>query len=382
MRQNGGSIMPCFLREGAALVVACAVSWLGASPAQACPDPSLGTQVISLRTGDLRQARTFGVTAGGAVNIAGCPMGLGSGYFESRPSLTLEFLDTARGAALDLRVEGTCDTVLLVNDPGGRWSLNDDADGALDPHLVLDGLTPGQYDIWLGTYAPTPCAATVNVSVQGTMQPPLQQQPGFPPPTARDPLTQFFAEAWYNGEPVDGCLNYGRNCGQPAADNFCRAMGFERAIEEAFGYNSVSRTLVLGDNRICTIPNGCGHLVAVTCISDNGAPSQPPASPPAGFDGQPPQNGFFAEAWYNGERVDGCLHYGRDCGQDAADRFCQMMGYIYAVDGGFSTVVADRSLVLGDNRICDRRNGCGQLINVTCVPSPEALGETQPAPGK
>lgn len=364
------------VKHGSALAAVWIASMLVSNPALACPDPSLGAQVVSLRTADLRQPRMFGITAGGVVNIAGCPMGVGSGYFDARPNLTLEFLDTARGAALDLRIEGTCDTVLLVNDPLGRWSLNDDADGTLDPHLTLEGLTPGQYDLWLGTYGPTPCSATLAVSVQGAMTLPAAPQPSWPAPMPGEPRTQYFAEAWFNGEPVDGCLNYGRNCGQPAADNFCQAMGFERAIEQAFGFNPVSRTLVLGDNRICTIPNGCGHLVAVTCIADGAAAPQPPA---ANGGAQQGQYGFFAEAWYNGERVDGCLNFGRNCGQDAADRFCQVMGYIYAVDGAYSTVVADRSLVLGDNRICERRNGCGQLVNVTCVPSPEALWDSTPA---
>jgi hypothetical protein len=323
-----------------------------------------------MRTVDLSQPRVFGVMAGGVSNIAGCPVGVGSGYFDPRPSLTLEILDVARGAALDLRVEGTCDTVLLVNDPLGRWSLNDDADGALDPHLVLDGMAPGQYDVWIGTYGPTPCSAMLNVSVLGAMSPPTPPQPVFPPSSAGDQRSQYFAEAWYNGEPVDGCLNYGRNCGQPAADRFCQVMGYERAIEEAFGYVTVSRTLVLGDDRICTIPNGCGHLVDVTCASGQAAATPQPAAPPAGGVGPQAQDGFFAEAWYNGEPVDGCLNFGSNCGQPAADRFCQVMGYDRAANGGYSSIVTSRTLVLGDNRICTILNGCGQLTNVSCVRSP------------
>lgn len=235
-----------------------------------CPDPSMSGQTMTYRAADLARPQLLGLTAGGAMQISGCPLGFGQGYVDARPQLSLDILDAAPGAALDLRVDGTCDTVMLVNDPLGRWSFNDDADGSLNPHLTLDGMMPGRYGIWVGTYSPTPCSAALTVSVSGAA-------PVAPP----QPQSGFFPEAWYNGEPVDGCLYYGQNCGQEAADRFCQMMGHIHAADGAFDFNTVSRTLVLGDNRICTIPNGCGHLINVTCVPSpealGGAPGQPAA---------------------------------------------------------------------------------------------------------
>lgn len=101
--------------------------------------------------------------------------------------------------------------------------------------------------------------------------------------------------------------------------------------------------------------------------------------PPAG---QAPQSGFFAEAWLNGERVDGCLYFGRNCGQPAADRFCQEMGFTAAAEGAYSHTMTDRTLVLGDGRICARPGGCGQLTNVTCVPGSGNGAGVQPPTGQ
>lgn len=144
--------------------------------AAACPDPDLQGQTVALRATDLARGQAFSVTAGGATNIAGCPLGFGVGYVDPRPNLTFDILDTARGAALDVSVNGTCDTVLLVSDPQGRWSFSDDSQGSLDPSLSLDQMMPGQYDVWVGTYSPTPCSAVLRASVSGVTAVPVRPQ--------------------------------------------------------------------------------------------------------------------------------------------------------------------------------------------------------------
>lgn len=47
------------------------------------------------------------------------------------------------------------DTTLLVNLPDATWRCNDDA---VDVHPLVEIASPpsGQYDIWIGTYAPIP----------------------------------------------------------------------------------------------------------------------------------------------------------------------------------------------------------------------------------
>jgi len=45
---------------------------------------------------------------------------------------------------------------------------------------------------------------------------------------------RHFDEPQINGRAVDRCLNWGQNCEQPAADNFCRLNGYARAASFRF----------------------------------------------------------------------------------------------------------------------------------------------------
>lgn len=47
------------------------------------------------------------------------------------------------------------DTTLLVNLPDASWRCNDDTVG-LNPVIDVESPPSGQYDIWIGTYAPIP----------------------------------------------------------------------------------------------------------------------------------------------------------------------------------------------------------------------------------
>ena len=49
-------------------------------------------------------------------------------------------------------VAGAEDTTLIVNLPNGSWSCNDDTNG-LNPGLVYYHAVPGNYQIWIGSYA-------------------------------------------------------------------------------------------------------------------------------------------------------------------------------------------------------------------------------------
>lgn len=80
---------------------------------------------------------------------------------------------------------------------------------------------------------------------------------------AAQPQTQVFRAPSVHGERLDWCRNFGNNCGQAAADLFCREMRFERAVDFAFAPN-LGRTLVFGDGRLCEAPQ-CGGFVHITC---------------------------------------------------------------------------------------------------------------------
>jgi hypothetical protein len=62
---------------------------------------------------------------------------------------------------------------------------------------------------------------------------------------------------------IDVCLNWGRNCGQPAADRYCRFVGYSRATQFSFR-NDSPPTWVMGDNQTCAAA-ACDRFQQITC---------------------------------------------------------------------------------------------------------------------
>ena len=69
----------------------------------------------------------------------------------------------------------------------------------------------------------------------------------------------------YNDRPfgIDVCLNFGRNCGQPAADRYCRIEGYSSAVFFSIRHDTPP-TWVIGDNRNCTGAT-CDRFDQVVC---------------------------------------------------------------------------------------------------------------------
>lgn len=98
---------------------------------------------------------------------------------------------------------------------------------------------------------------------------PPPPRPAAPPPPTPTPAG-FFKDPTVDGFPVDRCLFPPsiENCGQPAADSFCRSQGFERATSFGIGTTSISRTP--GSDVICGVTAGftqCNQLTFVQCAS-------------------------------------------------------------------------------------------------------------------
>lgn len=172
--------------SGLALALAVVMGW-GASPAAACPQWQMTGRQVSYSAGQLLSPQTLSVVAGGDVNLANCQSVPGSGYVITQPDFDLTLSDMSGSAALVLQVAGQCDTVLLVNDSTGRWHFDDDSAGNLQPRIEIAGAQNGVYDIWVGTFAPSNCQATLSLQLAGgQMQPmpssPPQNQPQNQPP--------------------------------------------------------------------------------------------------------------------------------------------------------------------------------------------------------
>jgi hypothetical protein len=68
-----------------------------------------------------------------------------------------------------------------------------------------------------------------------------------------------------NGTRLDWCLVFGEQCGQPAADEFCRHQGFKAALRFEIEH-MVSPTQVITSGKRCTIP-GCDAFLYIICTN-------------------------------------------------------------------------------------------------------------------
>ena len=128
-----------------------------AQGAMACPDWRLADVAVSYSSDTLWVPQVLPLIAGGAQDLRACPQP-GVGHVAAAPDLRLEYDAGRAGRDLVIRVEGDCDTVLLVNDADADWHFNDDFDD-VDPALIFAGAPGGLYDIWVGTFGPDLCPA-------------------------------------------------------------------------------------------------------------------------------------------------------------------------------------------------------------------------------
>jgi hypothetical protein len=88
-----------------------------------------------------------------------------------------------------------------------------------------------------------------------------------------------------DGTRLDWCLVFGEQCGQPAADEFCRRQGFKASLRFEIEH-MVSPTQVITSGARCTIP-GCDAFLYIVCTNvprpaerDRGQPRFRPAPQP------------------------------------------------------------------------------------------------------
>lgn len=127
-----------------------------------CPSYSISGSRLSYTSEQAWTPRGHSVVAGGDLNLSNCGSVPGVGHIIQSPDFTMDFDAQGRGRMLEIRVDAQCDAVLLVNTATGSWEFNDDTNGT-DPAIRIHNAPSGQYDIWVGTYNASTCAATMTV---------------------------------------------------------------------------------------------------------------------------------------------------------------------------------------------------------------------------
>lgn len=111
--------------------------------------PTFGT--AALRAGFVPDPTIVPMVAGGPMSFTLDNCG---GYISEAPDYRVTFTAAATPTRpLSFSVESAGDTVLLINAPDGTWVCNDDFYD-LDPAISFANPASGQYDIWIGTFAP------------------------------------------------------------------------------------------------------------------------------------------------------------------------------------------------------------------------------------
>ena len=77
---------------------------------------------------------------------------------------------------------------------------------------------------------------------------------------SKEPRT--FHHPTLRGIPLDRCLTWATDCGEPAASVFCRDRGFSRVAE--WNLENASPTLVPGDGLVCS-GEGCKSFIEIRC---------------------------------------------------------------------------------------------------------------------
>ncbi len=81
--------------------------------------------------------------------------------------------------------------------------------------------------------------------------------------TAQAGVRSYFAPS-VDGFRLDSCLTSENDCGKPAADNFCKAKGYEHAL--LFQREAAPYTKRLGSGELCTGPD-CASFRQIKCYS-------------------------------------------------------------------------------------------------------------------
>jgi hypothetical protein len=130
---------------------------------------------------------------------------------------------------------------------------------------------------------------------------------------ADDFVTTIKKPLW-KGYALDWCLTWGADCGQVAADKYCKSGGYEKAVKFSKWEDLGKPTRLIGSGQVCD-EDQCDSFKYITCQKadyeeDDEADVKRYNNPMVGK-----------------RRLDWCLTWAKDCGKPAADYYCASEGH-------------------------------------------------------
>ena len=154
--------------------------------------------------------------------------------------------------------------------------------------------------------------------------------------TTATAATRTFNNPTYKGNALDWCLNWGEGCGKQAANAYCKSRGFERATQFSQAPNIGARrpTRLIGTGAVCD-QDFCDGFRRITCFKRT--------------------TQTFTRPKWQGDRLDWCLNWGRNCGKPAADAYCRERGFDTAVDFQKDSNIGDSepTRLITTGAVCD-----------------------------
>ena len=89
--------------------------------------------------------------------------------------------------------------------------------------------------------------------------------------------------------------------------------------------------------------------------------------PPIDVDHPSQSTKTFQKPTYDGERLDACFEWAKQCGEEAATAWCKTQGFIRAIDYPYEKV-GERGIktkLIGTQQVCDEKM-CASFSSITC----------------